>query len=227
MIDHRAPGITYSSIPGFEAPIFRCETWRATLSVPACARRWKEAQTAKADRAEALRLCRGCTIGAAHAGEPHIHRAPSFGRSLCPRCQRGTTRRMVAGRLCINCYNRPRELLRLRNGKGTLPTLALGALREFAIGVTLDPGTADARNVIFRDIGINEAELTRHVERTHSGAVAFFAVSDGGPALPAWQPIAISRKTVLGSTEMAAANAALAASNGITADNWRAAKLAA
>jgi hypothetical protein len=217
----RAEGIEYHQVAGFPHPVFRCDTWRATLSVPACARRWKEAQIAVKDRAEQLRLCRQCPIGAVHAGEKHVHRAANFGRNICPRCERGTTRRMVAGRVCINCYNRQLEWFKGRNGKGTVPVRALGTLREFAIGVTLEPGTAHARNVIYTDVAVEKAELIRHVERVHSGAVAFFVAADSALSLPAWQPLPIACNSVLGSIAPAAANAALAASNGITADNWR------
>jgi hypothetical protein len=76
MATARANGVEYSHIPGFNQDLFRCTTWRATLSVPACAGRWREAQTAKQERAEELRLCRGCKIGS-HPRRREIH--PSRG----------------------------------------------------------------------------------------------------------------------------------------------------
>ena len=36
-----AAGIEYSRVPGFDQELFRCTAWRATLSVPACASRWR------------------------------------------------------------------------------------------------------------------------------------------------------------------------------------------
>jgi hypothetical protein len=53
-IDHRADGINYFTVDGFAKQMFRCEQWRASLTLDACAKRWKMAQTATGQEAEEL-----------------------------------------------------------------------------------------------------------------------------------------------------------------------------
>jgi hypothetical protein len=76
------------------------------LTPQACAQNWKRAR--KAEPWDALRVCRGCEIGAGHAGETPAPQAPSARE--CLRCG-GTDKRLVRGQICISCYNRERELL--------------------------------------------------------------------------------------------------------------------
>jgi hypothetical protein len=69
---------------------------------------WRLAQRAMSCEADRFEKCRDCRIGAAHAGERHIHRSAIFDMAICPRCRRGGAR-MIGGRLCVSCYNRERE----------------------------------------------------------------------------------------------------------------------
>jgi len=188
----QAAGIEYSRVPGFDQDLFRCQPWRATLSIPACAGRWREAQVAKGERADELRLCRQCPTGAIHAGKPFIHRATVFGNNICPRCRRGTTRRMIANRVCISCFNRQGEVLRGENRKGTRPLKAASALHLVRIGVRLDPGSPGERMVEFTDIGTGPEELQYHVERVHEGVIEFCDPGEPGTS-PAWQPAQVAR----------------------------------
>ncbi len=220
MTEQRSPDLDYWRIEGFKFDLFRCTTWRATLSIPACAGRWREAQTAKAERAEQLRLCRQCPTGAAHAGEKFIHRATVYGNNVCPRCRRGTTRRMVSNRVCLTCYNRQREVLVGKNAKGSAPLKAQGELSLVRIGVRLDVGLPTERIVEFADIGTGAPELRYHVERTHQGEVEFCDAGELG-AYPSWAPAPIKGRTVLGSVAAASQVLAKAAEDGVTIDNWR------
>lgn len=113
-------GVVYSEMPGTDKPYFRCKRRKATLSVPACAHMWSEAQVADGLKAERLEVCRLCPIGAAHAGESVTVTSRLFGSMICPRCRRGTTR-MINGTRCVSCYNREREFLAGKNAKGTAP----------------------------------------------------------------------------------------------------------
>ena len=116
--EHRAEGVAYVQIAGAPGIYFGCQPYRAKLSTAACARRWREAQT---DRGAKFEKCRGCPIGAAHAGETAVYYSKLYDANMCTRCGRGTSRRMIFGRLCISCYNREREFIRGRNAKGTVP----------------------------------------------------------------------------------------------------------
>lgn len=107
---------TLTELP--DRPMFRCERLSATLQVPACAARWREANDRNAS--ERLDQCRNCSLGAKHAGAGEISLSPLRGMSICARCQQGTTR-LVRRHLCVSCYNREREYLTGRNAKGSAP----------------------------------------------------------------------------------------------------------
>lgn len=106
------PAVTY-----FEHPLmpgvqhFQCSATRCSLSIASCAAQFRRAKAEVSGSA-----CRGCVIGAEHAGEA----AATIPRHLCPRCGR-TGQRIVLGQICVSCYNRQRELLVGRNSKGTFP----------------------------------------------------------------------------------------------------------
>jgi hypothetical protein len=127
---HLAEGIDYETIPGAPAPTFRCERYRATLMVTACATRWRKAQEARGEAGDAVALCRACPIGAGHAGEAVVRYSRLYRSDICPRCGRGSGRRLVGGTRCIGCYNREREFIRGRNGKGTRPIRAVSLHRR-------------------------------------------------------------------------------------------------
>ena len=118
--DHTAPGVAYTTYPGTDLRLFRCDRLSATLSTDACAQRHRDAQSATGDHLDRLIDCRSCPIGAAHAGTTLIHYSWLYGSEICPRCGKGTTR-MIHGRRCISCYNREREVLSGQNGKRRKP----------------------------------------------------------------------------------------------------------
>src|SRR6266481_2000895 len=122
---HRAAGISYSEIPGAPGQFFTCAAYRAKLSTSACARRWRQAQTARGYAADQIEKCRGCPIGAQHAGEKTVRYSMLFDSPICPRWGRGSTRRLVGGHRCISCFNREREYIRGKNAKGSKPVHAI------------------------------------------------------------------------------------------------------
>jgi len=80
----------------------------ALLIAPAaCARMY--ARGKKAAPWDAAHLCRGCEIGARHAGEPCAG-SPTRGDMTCVRCGRASFR-LIGACLCPSCYNRQRELV--------------------------------------------------------------------------------------------------------------------
>jgi hypothetical protein len=104
-----------ANAPGLK--MFACEPLKATLSQKGCAARWREAQDASGHEAERLATCRGCPIGAAHAGEEFVVYSRHYGAAICPGCRRGAFR-MINNRVCVSCDNRRREMRAGRNARG-------------------------------------------------------------------------------------------------------------
>lgn len=123
----RADGVEYQQTamaPGLD--LFRCTALSATLSTVGCAKRWREgAEPPKRInddwRPDPLAACRGCVIGAAHAGAVAVSYSSLYGASVCPRCRKGVTR-MIGSKVCISCYNRAREVAAGKNARGNAPT---------------------------------------------------------------------------------------------------------
>ena len=111
----------YRTIPGVDGSFFDCAPMRATLTTESCKRNWTEAQTAARDAAHHLSRCRGCALGAKHAGVDPGTVAPRPGK-ICCRC-REQSARLIWGTLCPSCYNRQAEFEKGRNAKGAFPTL--------------------------------------------------------------------------------------------------------
>jgi len=108
---------------------FRCEKRMATIRICVCTAMWTSA-SAK-DAPESHLMCRGCRIGAKHAGCEEATLSPLFGKHVCGRCGVGSTR-LIHGHLCPSCYNREREWVLGRNARGNAPT-TLPALHRLAV----------------------------------------------------------------------------------------------
>lgn len=123
----------YFKIEGAPGEYFRCEAYRASMSVPGCAKMY---QSEKSNRDGRHAHCYGCKIGAEHAGEKVAAMAtPVYQSKICPRCHAGATR-IVKG-LCISCLNRQYEVEKGRNSKGSKPVKA-APLVEVTLHVTND-----------------------------------------------------------------------------------------
>ena len=112
------------------ADLFECPRHPGGLRLlpSACAAMWRESKGAQPwDRCFP---CRGCAIGAGHAGEaPNL--APGDDGRKCCFCER-TGQRLVAKTICVSCANRVFELLRGRYRRDAPP--GLGArLRCFIV----------------------------------------------------------------------------------------------
>ena len=97
--------------------LFSCKKHPGNLRLTeqSCADSWRIAN--KND--ERMQICRGCEIGAQHAGEPVANII--YKSNECIRCGRyGFGRKMNNG-LCISCYNRSNEIYRGLNGKRHVP----------------------------------------------------------------------------------------------------------
>lgn len=87
--------------------LFTCPRHAGDLTItPAtCAQMYRRGK--RAEPWDACARCRGCEIGAKHAGEI-IVAEPAMRE--CLRCGR-KARRLIGNRLCLSCYNRERELI--------------------------------------------------------------------------------------------------------------------
>lgn len=117
-----AKGVSYFDsdlLPG--RPMFRCEKLSASLQVSRCSAMWADAN-GKGPPPERVERCRGCAVGAAHAGavDPSGHRLRASG--ACSRCHR-TDLRLIGGNVCVSCQNREYEWVKGRNAKGKFPAL--------------------------------------------------------------------------------------------------------
>ncbi|MDO3518138.1 hypothetical protein [Ralstonia pseudosolanacearum] len=99
---------------------FACAPLRCTLSVDACVANWRASIEASVVGGNVQ--CKHCPVGARHAGGADANTSPLRGTLTCARCHRGSTR-LIRGMICVSCYNREREALQGRNGKGNAPVL--------------------------------------------------------------------------------------------------------
>jgi hypothetical protein len=126
--------IQYFEIPELPGkPMFRCEKRRAIIMLERCSTMWQEGNRKNCD--DRFWLCRGCQIGAKHAGVGDATLSPLYASSICARC--GTSSmRLIHGHLCVSCYNRAAEYKKGKNARGnapvTHPTLYRISLRYMA-----------------------------------------------------------------------------------------------
>lgn len=179
--------------------VFTCDRLSCVLTKEACA--------ANYTRTNAPISCKGCPIGAAHAGgqryrnESGIHTASELALGLsCVRCERNehTATRFTARfrlvrnhTLCISCVNREYECVKGKNSKGATP-VRWAHLKQAT--VTIQDAAGDWKTL---DIGLraDRAECERYVERIHPGYVLVevfmggHAVQPGAPdrTPTAWQ----------------------------------------
>lgn len=158
------PTVVYLElVPGMQH--FSCERMHATLSVKACADNWRRGHY----EGDLSRLpCKGCEIGAMHAGEAGASRSPLLGTRICGRCHR-TGMRLIGKHLCVSCYNREREVRVGKNAKGS-PPVKWRALTRRTIAYQLSDGTVAERTI---DRAADTDELIVAVLRDERKAVRF------------------------------------------------------
>lgn len=111
------PKVEYFTVEGAPGRYFRCDKYNAVLSTSACASMYLAEKNQHLGR---HMHCRGCPVGAMHAGEAPVT-APELVRSMvCPRCLRSSSR-LVRG-VCMSCINRQYESVKGVNARGKPPT---------------------------------------------------------------------------------------------------------
>jgi len=151
--------------------LFQCAPYAARLTVSSCAQRYLEANDARGRSAERIIHCRGCAIGAAHAGVSATHFSRFYDTNLCPRCHK-TWLRIIGGRICVSCYNREREFAAGRNAKGIYPA---GVRAVWLLTIT---ASVDLRHVRYQGMAHNNLELALHTLRVNRGRIFFSFTPD-------------------------------------------------
>lgn len=106
-------------IPG---TYFNCIGYRTLeLSAKSCGHRYIDAQRLahEIERGHPMYECLACPVGQQHADATEVPPKPPRDRK-CARCGRGDMR-LADQNLCVCCFNRQREAITGKNGKGTYP----------------------------------------------------------------------------------------------------------
>lgn len=126
----------YFTIPELpDKPMFRCDKLNASLQVSSCASMWLSVNQPNSQASPTSR-CKGCSIGANHAGVKDASTSKITGNAMCARCHR-TGSRLVGKHLCVSCWNRQREYLIGKNRRG-VPPKHHPKLYEDAVKVMMD-----------------------------------------------------------------------------------------
>ncbi|UIF85145.1 hypothetical protein [Cupriavidus sp. UYPR2.512] len=150
-------------LPGVQH--FQCELLRASLSVESCSGNWRRANH---EQDLARHRCRGCSVGAQHAGDSGASTSPFRGTLICGRCHRGASR-LIHAHLCVSCYNREREWLIGKNGKGS-PPIKLARLDPRGVTYQRADGTVHTRAI---DRTVDTEEVLVAVLRDEQQATTF------------------------------------------------------
>lgn len=143
-----------------------CERRSLWQSAEACRDDWLRARHRRPEPWQSRWHCLNCPIGAARAGRSVALAGSEVletTRTICVRCQRPVSR-IVGGRFCVSCYNRDRELLRGRNGKGAVPTVLIRRYdlhdRQVVVGLGAGAAVQWTFTTLSRVSGLTEAVLT-------------------------------------------------------------------
>ena len=121
-------------VPGFIG--FDCKPLLASLSPAACALKWQSPVDGS--------VCRGCSIGAAHAGQPDALPKPAM--RTCCRCGQSSVK-IIGGTHCVSCYNRSREADRGLNCKSSYPWRTGDSLRRCWAIVSVENSNRSLRKI--------------------------------------------------------------------------------
>jgi hypothetical protein len=131
-------GINYFKYDGVAGDYFHCPKDVGTFSTDFCARIYQEAMSPQGLKDGVRIACRGCVIGAGHAGVCGSSASRFLGLLSCSRCQKGATR-LIRGSICVSCYNREREVLIGKNAKGNKP-VHCKAVGSMYVACAIDAG---------------------------------------------------------------------------------------
>ncbi len=120
------PHIDYRGLAGVPGSYFNCERMRAVLTPEACASNFLGSKILGDGR---YASCHRCPIGRGHAGEDGGPEPEADRGWRCCRCGPSGQSRIIGRTLCVSCYNRTKEALLLRDGRGKVPVGIMSGLR--------------------------------------------------------------------------------------------------
>ena len=132
------------------------------------------------------KICRGCPIGAGHAGiDPAKIESEMLADQVataitCVRCGK-PAKRLISLTLCVSCSNRCLEWLKGRNRKGTFPA-TFGSLSIYKAALTLK-GTAGEITVMAGSLWEFIAVIVRHFPTEQSIAWPEITVTQSAPVV--------------------------------------------
>ena len=165
--------------------LFDCPRLAGNLRITeiGCANNWRRARREHADRGHPLYECRGCAIGAGHAGEPQERDAAAL-EGVCVRCNRQSTRLLKGAAICVSCYNREREVRIGKDRRGNRPKslprahthVVTAALATGARDVAWSSASAVETLLYVAKLTQGSAVVTRAVQRVGAQMTFFGAV---------------------------------------------------
>lgn len=110
--------VEYHEKPGIPGSFFSCPYGMGVMSTTFCADSHKKSTSKEYIKEHKRTTCRFCPVGGVHSGARDTATGSRlYGSLLCSRCER-VSNRLVAGRICVSCYNRIAENRTGLNAKG-------------------------------------------------------------------------------------------------------------
>ena len=178
------PGINYRELAGIPGHYFDCGRMRAVLTPEACASNFLSSAILGEGR---YASCYRCPIGHGHAGEAGGQDPASDRGWRCCRCGPSGQSRIIGRTLCVSCYNRTKEALLQRDGRGKVPVGIMAGLRPgwAIVGELPKPEADDAPREIVRPLEDSRAVLsaTPGLYQAGPGRIMLTALVEGADEL--------------------------------------------
>ncbi len=152
------PHLEYRGLAGVPGSYFDCERMRAVLTPEACASNFLSSTVLGDGR---YASCYRCPVGHGHAGAAGGPDPDTDRGWRCCRCGPSGQSRIIGRTLCVSCYNRSKEALLQRDGRGMMPVGIMAGLRPgWAIVEEVpQPDGDDAPRTIVRPLKSSRAVL--------------------------------------------------------------------
>jgi hypothetical protein len=146
-----------------------CTRQNMKITTRGCVKLFRSVADKMPEPWEARSACIACPVGAVRNGGP-VNKAAAgveAWRRCCSRCQ-AAGRRLIAGLVCVSCYNRSREAAIGRDRKGNRPRLA-DQIHTATINVIKDGAATPTRF----DRVLSAAEALVATAKTATGPMVF------------------------------------------------------
>jgi hypothetical protein len=176
-----------------ETELFTCpkHVGNLRLTPGACAGMWRRGR--RAGQYDLARICRGCPIGAGHAGidpaniEAEVLADQVATATSCIRCGR-PAKRLIGLTICVSCSNRSLEWLKGENRRGTFPH-TFGSLSLFKAALTIN-GTRGELSALTGSLWEFIAVIFRHFPTVQGVDWPAITVAQSAPLVrTAWREL--------------------------------------